>query len=204
MLHTLAELLFPGTCPGCGARAEPVCEDCAAGLVSAPQLPPPVGLDACDAAFAYEGAARELIARIKYRNRRTAVPWLADAMVSALGSAYRTDSSLRVVTWVPTTRERRRARGFDHAELLARAVGDRMRLPTRGLLARGVGPAQTGRSRRLRIEGPPLRGRSALDGRSVLLVDDVLTTGGTLRSGAQALRCAGAGSVRGLVAARRR
>ena len=200
MLHTLAEVLFPGACPGCGARAEPICAACADGLVPATRIPPPPGLDACIAAFAYAGAARELVARVKYRNRRTAVPWLADAMVAAFGSA-RSASTPDVVTWVPTSPERRRARGFDHAELLARAVGTRLRLPTRSLLTRGAGPAQTGRSRRLRVEGPPLQTRVALGEQSVLLVDDVLTTGATLRAGAQALRVAGAHGVQGLVAA---
>lgn len=197
MLQTIAEVLFPGTCPGCGARAEPICPTCANGLAPAPPVPSPPGLAVCIAAFAYEGTARELIARVKYRNRRTAVPWLADAMVAVLVE------EVDVVTWVPTTPDRRRARGFDHAELLARAVGDRIAIPTRGLLTRGAGPAQTGRSRRLRVEGPPLRARPALAGQSVLLVDDVVTTGATLRAGAQALRAAGSGAVLGLVAARR-
>ena len=200
MLHTLAEVLFPGACPGCGARAEPICAACAEGLVPAPAIPSPPGVDGCVAAFAYEGTARELIARVKYRNRRTAVPWLADAMVSAFTRSG-APGTLRVVTWVPTTAERRRARGFDHAELLARAVGARLRVPTRSLLGRGAGPAQTGRSRQLRVEGPALRARGALAGQSVLLVDDVLTTGATLQAGARAVRVAGSGSVLGLVAA---
>ena len=45
--------------------------------------PPPVGVDAWCAAFAYEGVARELVARVKYRNVRAVVPWLAVAMVTA-------------------------------------------------------------------------------------------------------------------------
>ena len=86
------------------------------------------GVDAWWAAFAYEGVARELVARVKYRNARAAVPWLADAMVDGCAcprARPRSTSS----PGHPPRRERRRARGFDPAELLARAVARRLRRP---------------------------------------------------------------------------
>src|SRR4051812_46855978 len=122
MFRSLAEVLLPGSCPGCGAAAEPICGACLASLQPAPPFATPAGLDRLDVAFAYEGAARELVARVKYRNARAGMAWLAGAMVERL----RTETStLDVVTWAPTTPAHRRARGFDHAELLARAVGKR-------------------------------------------------------------------------------
>jgi predicted amidophosphoribosyltransferase len=161
-------------------------------------LATPPGLDRLVVAFAYEGVARELVARVKYRNARAAVAWLADAMVERLGREPPVD----VVTWAPTTPARRRARGFDHAELLARAVGRRRGIPVRGLLTREPGPVQTGARRAERRCGPQLRARPAVGGRSVLLVDDVVTTGATLTAAAGALRRSGAPAVLGLVAAR--
>ena len=73
-------------CPGCGRHGDPVCAACAGRLHPAPPASPPVGVDAWWAAFAYEGVAREVVARVKYRGARAAIPWLADAVVDVLRS----------------------------------------------------------------------------------------------------------------------
>jgi ComF family protein len=198
MFRSLSEVLLPASCPGCGAPAEPVCRACFDTLQPAPPLACPPGLDTLAVAFAYEGVARELVARVKYRNARASVAWLADAMVERLP----TGTDVHVVTWAPTTPQHRRARGFDHAELLARAVGRGTRLPVRALLTRLPGPAQTGARRDERRAGPKFRARPDAQGRSVLLVDDVVTTGATLAAAAAALVRGGARTVSGLVAAR--
>ena len=201
-IRSVMATLLPGRCAGCGRAAEPVCAACAEGLRSAPHLRVPAGLDGCAAAFAYEGVAREVVARLKYRNERAAVPWLARAMVATHRDGPGRVHEVGFVTWVPASAARRRAMGFDHGELLARAVGRDLRLPAAGVLTREHGGAQTGRSRAQRLAGPglhavPQRAR----GRSVLLVDDVLTTGATLSKGAAALRRGGAVRVVGLTAA---
>jgi predicted amidophosphoribosyltransferase len=141
---------------------------------------------------------RELVARLKYRNARSSLRWLGSAMASLVDPG-----SIDVVTWAPTTAARRRARGFDQGELLARAVARRLRRPCRPLLRRGPGPAQTGRSALERRAGPVVVAtRRVPAGARVLLVDDVVTTGSTLTAAARALRVGGAGEVSALVAAR--
>jgi predicted amidophosphoribosyltransferase len=125
--------------------------------------------------------------------------WLAGAMVERLRPPTTT---LDVVTWAPTTPAHRRARGFDHAELLARAVGRRAGLPVRALLTRLPGPPQTGARREERKVGPRFRARPDAIHRSILLVDDIVTTGATLTASAAALRRGGAATVTGLAAAR--
>jgi predicted amidophosphoribosyltransferase len=112
-------------------------------------------------------------------------------------------STVDVVTWAPTTPARRRERGFDHAELLAKAVARRLHKPARRLLRRLPGPAQTGRSLEERRRAPALEatGRAPLP-RRVLLVDDVVTTGATVSAAARALRGVGAAEVRVVAAAR--
>jgi len=192
--------LFPLVCPGCGAPGAPLCPRCAEHLHPPRPAPPPAGVDAWGAAFAYEGVARELVARVKYRNVRAVVPWLAVAMVTAFD---RLDAAPAVVTWAPTSRERRRRRGFDPAELLARSVARRLATRCVGLLDRLPGPPQTGLAADARRRGPRFVTRRHLPGlASVLVIDDVATTGATLAAAADALRGAGAIRVVALTAAR--
>lgn len=171
----------------------------------APPAPPPAGIDAWVAAFAYEGVARELVARLKYRNARAAVPWLgAIAAGVAQRRLYvpRVLDAPDVVTWPPTVAERRRGRGFDHAELLARVVSRRLGPTAESLLRRLDGSPQTGRSAAARRAGPRFAPIGACQGRRVLVVDDVATTGSTLSSCARALKGGGAASVVAVTVAR--
>ncbi len=203
MVATLAALVFPARCPGCGVAAEPVCPSCRAAVHAAPSLPSPAGLTSLHVPFAYEGVVRELVARAKYRNRHAALTWLAAEMLTALGDS---GSGCEEVTWAPTSNARRRARGFDQAELLARAVGVGLQLPVRARLRRRAGAPQTGASRVDRAAGPefvPVGGWGNRGPRAVILVDDVVTTGATMRSAAAVLRRSGVTEVRGLAVARR-
>jgi len=194
---SIVGLLFPSRCAGCGGLGPSPCPTCAAALEPPPALEPPVGLDSLAALVRYDGVARALITAVKYRNSRASIAGLAPALASLVAA----DLSGAVVTWAPTTRARARHRGFDQAELLARAVARPLGAPVRRCLIRRAGAHQTGLGADERRSGPRFVAAGAVP-RSVLVVDDVCTTGATLSAAAEALRDGGATSVHALVLAR--
>jgi len=127
----------------------------------------------------------------KYRNHRALAQLFADRLVTTLRASVEINS-IDVVTWVPTTRERRTARGHDQAETLARMMGRSLGVPVRKLLVRETVGHQTGQSRENRLVGVSLRARSMNTPSTVLVVDDVVTTGATMRIAQHALYQAGA------------
>ena len=107
------------------------------------------------------------------------------------------------VTWAPTTAAHRRARGFDQAETLARSTARALGVRPAKLLRRIGSAVQSGASRQSRLAGPRFEGRAPARGRRILLVDDVVTTGATLRAATAALMDAGAVVVHVAACARR-
>ncbi len=161
-----------------------------------PSLPVPVGLVTCRALTAYDREARDVLTGLKNRGERA---WVTTLGAHLAELAPEVDGL--VVTWAPTGAGRRRHRGFDQAELLARAVARRLGAPTMGLLRRRPGPAQAGRSLADRRANPRFEARDRCT-RPVLIIDDVATTGATLTAASEALRAAGVPEVHGLVVAR--
>ncbi len=189
--------LFPQRCIGCGAAQEPVCRACLHTLHAAPPLRPPPSIEAWTAPFRYDGVVRELIARAKYRNQRYALDWLANAVARQCQATK--FPPINCVTWAPTTHTRRESRGFDHAELLARRVARELQLPVAPTLRRLDAAPQTGRPRTQRLIGPVFDAThievTRRDQRTVLIVDDVATTGVSLSNAATVLRRSGYGPV---------
>lgn len=145
--------------------------------------------------MAFSGRARQVVLGLKYRNRRQVGRHLAGLVVNAI-VADGTHRSLDLVTWAPTSSARRRQRGFDQGELIARHVARQLGVPCRRVLERtGPSTTQTGRTRVERLHGPSFTARPGLEGRQVIVIDDVVTTGATLRAAANALRQAGAAEV---------
>ena len=103
-----------------------------------PTLLTPPGVDRLVALVAYDEAGRRLVADLKFANRR--------GLVGRLGAALAAVAPARpdVVTWAPTSARRRRDRGYDQAELLARVVARRLRCPAARLLVRGAGQGRGG------------------------------------------------------------
>ena len=180
-------MLFATRCAGCHARGPVLCRTCRFALVARPAPGAPPGIVV---ATAYSGRVRDVLLGLKYHNRRFVAAHVAGVLAGRLAAGA---SSVDIVTWAPTSGSRRRRRGFDQAELIARGVAAHLDLPCRRLLERdGSATAQTGRSRRQRLSGPQFRVHPRAGGRRVLVVDDVVTTGATLDAAGRSLRRAGA------------
>jgi len=180
-------------CAGCSEPGTDLCRRCRFALVASRPVVTPAGIVA---ATEFAGLGRDLVVGLKYRNRRHLAVYLAEQLSRRLDP-----TQIDVVTWAPTSGRRTRRRGYDQAELLARALAARWRKPCRRMLFRRHGAPQTGQTRALRLVGPefasrPMSGmRPNRLGPRVLVVDDVVTTGATLQAARDSLLAAGARSV---------
>jgi predicted amidophosphoribosyltransferase len=143
--------------------------------------------------FVYDQACRELVLAAKNHGRRDLLRPFGRALADQLATRLDPEAPWEV-TWVPCSATGRHARGFDQGRILARVVAAHLGLEFSPLLRRVDAVAQTGRSREQRLVGPRFRARRPATG-FVVLVDDVTTTGATLRSAAAALESAGARQV---------
>ncbi|MGI8946091.1 MAG: ComF family protein [Thermoleophilaceae bacterium] len=207
LLTRVCSLLAPPFCWACGAdsmRADPLCPRCRAELRWLGTEP--FDLDGLEtwAPVAYEGPARALVRALKFRG----AAGLAGPMAAqiAAGAPARMLAPAPVLVPVPLQALRARRRGFNQAERLAAELARRTGLEARDCMRRrGNGPRQVGRGRAERLAGVAgaleLR-RGAEAPQRAVLVDDVVTTGATLRACAAVLRAAGAREVRALAYAK--
>lgn len=169
----------------------------------------PPRFEAARSAAHFEGPIRTLVHALKYRRGDFVVPDLVD-LLEACHSRHYAAEPIDVICPVPMHPVKQRRRGYNQAGLLAAELGKRLELP---VLADAIvrvrnTPTQThlnAAERRVNMsqafaENPVLEGW--LVGRTVLLVDDVMTTGSTLSEAAAALHAAGAARVLALTIAR--
>lgn len=144
------------------------------------------------------------IRALKFSGWRALAPSLAAAMVEAMEVHPVAAFTPKAVTWVPLSSRRRGVRGFDQAEVLAEFVGSKLGLDTVPLLARvrdtTAQATRAGPQRRSSLRGAFTATGPAPP--SLLLVDDVLTTGVTAAACAATLHGAGARRIVVLTAAR--
>lgn len=208
-----------GVCPSCWSKidfiGQPLCDRLGipltypvdGPLISAAAMAEPPVYGRARAVARYEGVMRDLVHGLKYRDRQEGVElycrWLVNAGRELLGE---TD----VLVPVPLYRLRLWTRRFNQSALLARGIARMTGLPFEPLALRRIRRtvSQVGLSadqRRRNVAGAfavPEKRRAAVQGRNVLLVDDVITTGATAEACAKALLKAGAVRVDVLALAR--
>ena len=206
------ELLFPQRCCFCRrltGKGELVCKLCRKKY---PDLPSNAQLRElqrdlkCYSPLRYGGAVRDALLRYKFWNTPAYAPAFGDFMVRCLDENAVTCD---VVTWVPLSRKRLRTRGYDQARLLAEEVAAREGWPIKALLIKPRNTkAQSGLKSREQRQANAAGAYRVIEeqeiaGKHILLVDDIVTSGATLRECARMLRQAGARSVTAVTAAAR-
>jgi len=227
LLQGLVDVLWPALCAGCSRvcqSAAAFCAECEASLCPLPEVrcqrcaepgafpsevcprcrdrPPP--FERVFAPFIHEGPVAAAVHRFKYEDRPELAGPLGALVAASVPESAR--KGLTAVAAIPLHGARYRSRQYDQAQLLARRVAKALRLPfePRALrrvrdTARQVG--ETLAAREANVRGAFV-GHGWMKGASVLLVDDVVTTGATARAAAQALLLAGARRVEIAAAAR--
>lgn len=158
------------------------------------------GFDQTVATFLYKDLLREAVLRYKFHGMKCYGPRFAKWMAVTVQDKMKQPCDL--VSWVPCSTLRRWVRGYDQAELLAKALGEELGLEVRRVLRK-----KKHNTAQSRIQHDAARRRANVSGvympyepqywagKRILLVDDVLTTGATLSECAKTLQIAGAGSV---------
>ena len=219
----LLDAALPARCPGCGAEGPPICTTCATGLDARLELPagiaiglpsdvppPLLQLEWC---APFSGVVRTALHELKYSGEQR----LAEPLGAAIARRWkRVGAGGDVLVPVPVHADRRRRRGYDQAELLARAAAAAMNVPCAAVLERSratIAQFDLDRSERatnvagafrLKTAGMTRQDPLPLAGGWIVLVDDVVTTGASLAACAAPLLEADAMGVSAITVARER
>jgi len=221
--HAL-DWLYPPVCAACSTPGYRLCNDCLkkVKIINQQKVCPVCGIpqtefrvcDECEGAppaftavrswGVYEDPLRSTIHRLKYHSDLGVSQDLAGQLSRLLSQM---SWSIDLVTPVPLSAERQRQRGYNQASLLARwvSLAKKIRCETKALIRVKDTPSQvglTGHERRRNVSGAFIAEPRVVDGKSILVIDDVATTGATMQACAIALIGAGAARVYGLTLAR--
>ena len=212
LFQTLLDLLYPPRCMFChqylprGEKA--VCCSCRETLKvleARERMQTLPGLALCTSLFRYEGRVRDAILRYKFH----ALSFYSREFASMMAENM-TESELAcdLITWVPLSRKRKRSRGYDQAGLLAKELAERTDVPCSCLLVKKRDtPPQSGsggREARKKNISNAYRLKKGIDltGKTILLIDDIVTTGATLEECAAVLAAGGAACIKAATIAR--
>lgn len=227
VLEGLKELAWPTRCVGCDRPGELVCDECRAQLPwvaqrwACPNCGAPFGWATCTecdeawetrtviCALGFDRISSQMVSCLKDAHELRLAGVNAAAMACALDEAAAWNArdgmprycqeGLDVISFVPATARAFARRGFDHMELVARELAGITGIPLADLLVRtsGLDQRRLGREERSRNLAGTVSVIDDVAGLDVLLVDDVVTTGSSMREAARALLARGAASVTG-------
>ncbi len=202
----LLDLLFPPACVYCGKSLKDArlthcahCKEETFWLSPTQEAEAGQHFSRCISAASYQDGMRRALLLFKFQGKRHYAKAFAAALAPLIGARFAGEFDL--VTWIPVSKKTLKTRGYDQAQLLAQAVAQLLDMPAAPTLVQlREKRAQSGianpTERRENVKDlfGPLPG-APIQGRRLLLMDDVFTTGATLEAGARALWAAGAAGV---------
>ena len=222
---TVVDILFPRRCVGCDREGAFICQACLEGL---PRLKPPycflcarpdsltlglcphcrdrpLEIDGIRSPYRMEGAIREAVHALKYRNVRALAPTLGQLLADFMEAV---SMPADIIVPVPLHPKRERSRGYNQSLLLAKEVSGWSGIPlANGTLRRERWAVSQAGShdedqRWANVQGAFRAEPDLVRGKRVVVIDDVCTTGATLEACSIVLKQAGATSVWGLTLAK--
>jgi ComF family protein len=199
-MERILRILAPQDCLGCGSEGALLCVSCQASILK-PQLLPYPSLRKVWTCTEYEGLSKQLLHYFKFARALSGAETLAQCLLRVWAPAEN-----YVTIPIPTTSTRRRQRGYDQSELIAKQLAGRTGLEYASLLNRTGTARQLGSGRTIRLQqlanAFTVKSHALPLDQPLLLIDDVITTGATLEEAARALKRAGFKHIDALVFAR--
>ena len=203
LIQWLLNLLYPPKCVFCtGLLTDEETDLCGHCRRSIPRLEQPVKrgsfFEECHSLYHYENEVAEAVKRFKFRGREHYAACFGSLMAMEL---LRRNVEFDYITWAPVSRRRRRKRGYDQGQLLAKRIAQELQVPWgRALEKVRDNPPQSTRTDTAARQGNVINVYRAVDaeswkGKRVLVVDDVITSGATLSECCRVLKTAGADSL---------
>lgn len=200
----LLDLLFPRKCPFCGTIVEDeglcsVCQKELPWLLERESESHPEFVTLAASALRYQGQVKSCIRRFKFERNLSYAKVLGDLTAQCAQDHF--PLSFALISYPPLSKKGLKKRGFDQAKLLAQEVGRHLSVPVMGLFEKSNQTGQqsllkTPSQRRANVIGAyTLKEEAEVRGKTILLVDDVITSGATVSECARVLLTAGADRV---------
>ena len=203
IIEIVVDIIFPRNCLGCGKEGKYICEKCDLFLSETPSLFSQGSLEELVSIWEYEGLIKEIILKIKYYGTFEAINDLVKKAFK-IRKPYLTEDT--IITFVPMFRKKEKQRGFNQAEIIAKKVGEMTGSKVLSLLEKIKDtPSQTKLDKNERLKN--IRGsfrikEGIICNSNILLVDDVWTSGATMKECARVLKKSGVKRVFGFTLTR--
>ena len=201
--NSILDLLYPRKCVLCtkilSRRESDLCTSCRMNTERVPHcVYRGKHFQGCYSVFYYKKDVASAVKKLKFSGKQL----YGEAFGRLLAMKLLEENiSADVITWVPVSRKRKRKRGYDQAEEIAKAVGRELRLPVQGLLRKirhNSAQAQIAdhKMRKANVENVyQIADRLYIQDKRILLIDDVITSGATLDECSKILCKAGAKTI---------